>query len=90
MAGEKFTPDYVKMSLADAQGAAKAAKNMAHRRFKRFKGDVQEVIEGGRYNEDDYKTVKDRKKTLRRILTGMKISSPIWMESMQQSPQSLL
>ena len=39
MAEEKYTQDYVKMSLADAQGAAKAAKNMADRRFKRFEGD---------------------------------------------------
>ena len=64
MAEEKYTPDYVTMTLADAQGAAKATKNMADRRFKRFEGDVQEVIEGGRYDEDGYKTVKDLKKDI--------------------------
>ena len=54
----------MKISLAEAQGAAKAAKNMADRRFKRFEGDVQEVIKGGRYNEDVYMTVKDLKKDI--------------------------
>jgi hypothetical protein len=43
--------------LADAQRAAKAAKKLADRRFKRFKADMQEVIDGGRYDKDDYKTV---------------------------------
>ena len=46
MGEEKYTLDYVKMILADVQGAAKGAKNMADRRFKRFEGDMQEVIEG--------------------------------------------
>ena len=30
---------------------------MADRRFKRFKADMQEVIDGGRYDKDDYKSV---------------------------------
>ena len=30
---------------------------MADRRFKRFKADIQKVIDGGRYDKDDYKTV---------------------------------
>ena len=54
MAEEKYKQDYVKMTLADPQGAAKAAKNMADRRFKRFEGDMKEVIEAGRYEEDHY------------------------------------
>jgi hypothetical protein len=57
MGDEKYSPDYVKMDLADAKRAAKAAKNMADRRFKRFKSDMQEVIDGRRYDKDDYKTV---------------------------------
>ena len=35
---------------------------MADRRFQRFEGDVQEVIEMGRYDKDDYQIVKDLKK----------------------------
>ena len=35
---------------------------MVDRRFKRFEGDVQEVIERGRYDKDDYQIVKDLKK----------------------------
>ena len=64
MGEENYSPDYFKMDLADAQGAAKAAKNMADRRFKRFEADVQEVIDGGRYDKDNYKTVKDLKKNI--------------------------
>ena len=44
MGEEKYTPDYVKMTLAEQQGAAKASKNMADRGYQRFEGDVQEVI----------------------------------------------
>ena len=50
------------MTLAEQQGAAKAFNNMADRRFQRFKGDVQEVIEMGRYDEDDCNIVKDVKR----------------------------
>ena len=45
MGEEKYSPDYVKLDLADSQRAAKAAKNMADRRFKRFKADMQEVMD---------------------------------------------
>ena len=62
MGKEKYTPNRVTMTLVEQQGVAKATKNMADRVFKRFEGDVQEVIEGGRYNEDDYKTGKDLKR----------------------------
>ena len=43
--------------MADAQQAAKAAKKMADKRCKRFKAHMQEVIDGGRYDRDNYKTV---------------------------------
>ena len=36
MGEENYTPDYVKMTLAEQQGAAKAFKNMADRMFPRF------------------------------------------------------
>ena len=62
MGEDKYTPDYGRMSLADAQWAAKASKNMADRRFQRFEGEVQEVIDRGRYDPGDHKTVKDLKK----------------------------
>ena len=35
---------------------------MADRRFQRFKGDVQEMIERGRYDEDDCNILKDLKR----------------------------
>ena len=60
MGEEKYTTDYV--TLSEQQGAAKAAKNMADRRFQRFEGDLLEVIEGGRFDEDDYNIVKDLKR----------------------------
>ena len=41
---EKFTPNFGKMDIGEIEGAAKAAKNMADRRFKKFEGYIQEVI----------------------------------------------
>ena len=46
------------MTLAGHQRAAKAFKKKVDRRFQRFKGYVQEVIERGRYDEEDYKIDK--------------------------------
>ena len=41
---------------------------MAERRFKRFEGDIEEVIERGRYDEDDFKNVKDLKRDIEDII----------------------
>ena len=41
---EKFTPNLGSMDMGQIEGAAKAAKNMADRRFKKFEGNIQEVI----------------------------------------------
>ena len=62
MSEEKYVPDYVKMTLAEQLRGASAFKKVAERRFKRFNGDIQEVIERGRYDEEDYKIVKDLKR----------------------------
>ena len=48
--------------MGEIQGAAKAAKNMADRRFKKFEADIQEVIEAGMFDKDNYQLVKDLKK----------------------------
>ena len=50
------------MEMGQIQGAAKAAKNMADRRFKKFEADIQEVIEAGILDKDNYQLVKDLKK----------------------------
>ena len=50
---EKFSPNFGKMEMGDIQGAAKAAKNMADRRFKKFEADIQEVIEAGIFDKDN-------------------------------------
>ena len=55
MGEEKYMPDIVNMSLAEQQGAASAFKKKADRRFQRFEFDIQEVLERGRYDEEDYK-----------------------------------
>ena len=62
MGEEKYMPDNAKMTLAEQEGSASAFKKMADRRFKRFECDIQEVIERGRYDEEDYKNVKDLKR----------------------------
>ena len=59
---EKFSPNFGKMEMGEIQGAAKAAKNMADRRFKKFEADIQEVIEAGMFNKDNYQLVKELKK----------------------------
>ena len=46
----------------DIKGAAKAAKNMADRRFKKFEGNIQEVIKLGMFDKETYQLVKDRKR----------------------------
>ena len=51
---EKFTPSFGKMNLEDIEGAAKAAKNMANRRFAKFEWDIQVVIELGMFDRDNY------------------------------------
>ena len=50
------------MEIGEIQGAAKAAKNMADRRFKKFEVDIQEVMEAGMFDKDNYQLVKDLKK----------------------------
>ena len=62
MGEEKYMQDFEKMTLSEKQGAASAFKKMADRRFERFECDIQEVIERGRYDEEDYKNVKDLKR----------------------------
>ena len=50
------------MERGKIQRAAKAAKNMTDRRFKKFEADIQEVIEAGMFNKDNYQLVKELKK----------------------------
>ena len=64
MGEEKYSPDFVKMELVEVQGAAKGAKNMTDRRFKRFKADMQEVIDEGRYDKDNHQLIKDLKRDM--------------------------
>ena len=59
---EKFTPSFGIMDMGEIEGAAKAAKNMADRRFAKFEGDIQVVIELGMFDRDNYQLVKDLKK----------------------------
>ena len=47
MGEEKYLPDILNMTLAEQQGTATAFKKKADRRFQRFEGDIQEVIERG-------------------------------------------
>ena len=50
------------MELGKIEGAAKAAKNMADWRFKKFVADIQEVIDSGMYDKDNYQLIKDLRK----------------------------
>ena len=59
---EKYTPNFSKMEIGEIQGSAKAAQNMADRRFQNFEGDIQEIIEAEMFDKDNYQLVKDLKK----------------------------
>ena len=45
MTGEekKFSPNFGKMEMGEIQGAAKAAKNIADRRFKKFEATLRRM-----------------------------------------------
>ena len=59
---EKYTPNIGTMDVYHLKGAAKAAKNMADRRFAKFEGDIQVVIEMNMFDEDNYQLVKELKR----------------------------
>ena len=59
---EKYTPNFGTMDMYQIKGAAKAAKNMADRRFAKFEGDIQVVIEMKMFDEDNYQLVKELKR----------------------------
>ena len=59
---EKYAPRIGNMDLSEIQGTAKAAKNMADRRFKRFTEDIKVVIDAVMFDKDNYKLIKDIKK----------------------------
>ena len=59
---EKYAPNFGNMDLSEIQGTAKATKNMADRRFKRFTEDIKVVIAAVMFNKDNYKLIKYIKK----------------------------
>ena len=50
------------MDVDHLEGAAKAAKNLADRRFAKFEGDIQMIIDMKMFDEDNYKQVKELKR----------------------------
>ena len=64
MEEEKYSPNFGKMELTEIHGTAKASKNTADRRFKKFVRDIQEVIDAGMYDKDNYQLVKDLRKDM--------------------------
>ena len=68
---EKFTPNFVNMEIGQIEGAAKAAKNMADRRFAKFEGDIQVVIEQGMFDRDLKKDVEENIIKYEEILTHL-------------------
>ena len=59
---EKYAPNFGNMDLSEIQGTAKATKNMADRRFKRFTEDIKVVIDAVMFDKDNYKLIKYIKK----------------------------
>ena len=63
MMGEesKFSPNIEAIDVENMEGAGKAAKNLADRRFAAFEGDVQVIIDMRIFDKDNHKLLKDLK-----------------------------
>ena len=51
----KYSPNLGATDVDHLEGAAKAAKNLADRRFAKFKGNIQMIIDMKMFDEDNYK-----------------------------------
>ena len=60
----KFSPNIGSMDVENREGAGKAAKNLADRRFAAFEGDVQVIIDMRIFDEDNHKLLKDLKRDM--------------------------
>ena len=60
----KFFPNLGAMDVENLEGAGKAAKNLADRRFAAFEGDIQMIIEMEMFDEDNIKQVKELKRDM--------------------------
>ena len=49
------------MDVENMEGAGKAAKNLADRRFAAFEGNIQVIIDMRMFDEDNHKLLKDLK-----------------------------
>ena len=49
----KYFPNLGAMDVENLEGAAKAAKNLADRRFATFEGDIQMIIDMKMFDEDN-------------------------------------
>ena len=49
------------MDVENMEGARKAGKNLADRRFAAFEGNIQVIIEMRMFDEDNHKLLKDLK-----------------------------
>ena len=58
----KFSPNIGAMDMENMEGAGKAAKNLADRRFAAFEGDIQVTIDMRMFDEDNHKLLKDLKR----------------------------
>ena len=63
------------------EGAAKAAKNMADRRFARFEGDIKVINEMKMFDKDNYQLVKELKRDVEETSSSMRRFSHIWRGS---------
>jgi hypothetical protein len=57
----KYSPGLAAMDRESLEGAAKAAQGMADRKFQDFEADIDIIIEGGLYDEDQVQQLKELK-----------------------------
>ena len=65
----KYFPNLGAMDVENLEGAAKAAKNLADRRFTVFEGDIHMIIDMKMFDEDNIKQVKELKRDVGDNLT---------------------
>ena len=68
----KYSSNLGAMDMENLEGAAKAAQNLADRRFTAFEGDIKMIIDIEMFDEDNIKLVKQLKRDMGDNLTRYK------------------
>ena len=74
----KYSLGLAAMDRESLEGAAKAAQGMADRKFQDFEADIEIIIEGGLYDEDQVQQLKELKMGIGMLSRNMRKSFQGW------------